>query len=92
MVKNQPANDGDAGDMGLIPGLGRSSGVGNGNPFQYSCQENSMDRRAWRATVHGVAKIRTQLSDSACTHTHMHDICMIEWFVRSRQWASARSR
>ena len=62
MVKNPPANDGD-GDVGLIPGLGRSSGVGNGNPLQYSCLENSLDRRAWRATVHGVAKIQTQLSD-----------------------------
>jgi len=45
-----------AGDLGLIPGLGRSPGVGNGNPLQYSCLENSMDRGAWRATVHGVAK------------------------------------
>ena len=53
MVKNPPAN---AGDMGLIPGLGRSPGEGNGNPFQYSCLENPMDRGAWWATVHGVAK------------------------------------
>ena len=45
----------DAGDQGLIPGLGSSSGEGNGNPLQYSCLENSMDRGAWRATVHGVA-------------------------------------
>ena len=45
-----------AGDMGLIPGLGRSPGEGNGNPLQYSCPENSMDRGAWRATVHGVLK------------------------------------
>ena len=52
-VKNPPAN---AGDTGLIPGSGRSPGEGNGNPFQYSCLENSMDRGAWRATVHGVAK------------------------------------
>ena len=50
---------GDAGDTGLIPGSGRSSGVGNGNPLQTSCLENSMDRGAWRATVHGVAKIWT---------------------------------
>ena len=48
-----------AGDLGLIPGLGRSPGEGNGNPLQYSCLENSMDRGAWRATVHGVAKSRT---------------------------------
>ena len=45
-----------AGDMGLIPGLGRPPGEGNGNPLQYSCLENSMDRGAWQAIVHGVAK------------------------------------
>ena len=44
------------GDMGLIPGSGRSVGEGNGNPFQYSCLENFMNRRAWQATVHGVTK------------------------------------
>ena len=54
-VKNLPANAGDAGDMGSIPGLGRSPGEGNGNPLQYSCPENPMDRGAWWATVHGVA-------------------------------------
>ena len=53
MVKNLPAN---AGDPGLIPGSGRSPGEGNGYPLQYSCLENSMDRGAWRATVHGVTK------------------------------------
>ena len=50
-------------DPGLIPGLGRSPGEGNGNPLWYSCLENSMDRGAWWATVHGVAKTRIQLSD-----------------------------
>ena len=53
----------NAGDPGLIPGLGRSPGEGNGNPLQYSCLENSMDRGAWQATVHGVAKSQTQLRD-----------------------------
>ena len=53
VVKNLPAS---AGDLGSIPGLGRSPGEGNGNPLQYCCLENSMDRRAWRATVHGVVK------------------------------------
>ena len=53
----------DAGDPGSNPGLGRSPGEGNGNPLQYSCLENPMDRGAWRAIVHGVAKSRTQLSD-----------------------------
>ena len=46
----------NAGDLGLIPGLGRFSGEGNGNPFQYSCLENPMDRGAWKAAVHGVAE------------------------------------
>ena len=45
-----PAKAGDTGDVGLIPGLGRSPGIGNGNPLQYSCMENSMDRGAWWAT------------------------------------------
>ena len=53
----------DAGDPGSIPGSGRSPGEGNGNPLQYSCLENPMDRGARWATVHGVAKSRTQLSD-----------------------------
>ena len=48
-----------AGDPGSIPGLGRSPGEGNGNPLQYSCLENSIDRGAWQATVHGVVKSRT---------------------------------
>ena len=62
MVKNLPANAGDIRDRGLIPGSGRSSGGGNGNPLQYSCLENSMDRGAWLATVHGVTKSWAQLS------------------------------
>ena len=53
VVKNLPANAGDVKDAGSIPGLGTSHGVGNGNPFQYSCLENSMDRGAWRATTMG---------------------------------------
>ena len=53
MIKNLPAN---AGDVGLIPGLGRYPGEGNGNPLQYSCLGNPMDRRAWQTTVHRVAK------------------------------------
>ena len=61
----------NAGDSGSIPGLGRSAGEGTGNPFQYSCLENPMDRGAWWATVHGVAKSRTQqkqLSTGQLTH------------------------
>ena len=58
MVKNPPANAGDAGHTGLIPGSGGSLGGGNGNPLQYSCLENPMDRGAW-PTVHAVVKNRT---------------------------------
>ena len=54
MVKNPSASVGDAGDRGLISGSGRFPGGGNGNPLQYSCLENPMDRGAWQATVHGV--------------------------------------
>ena len=61
-VKNPPASEGDIGDAGLIPGWGRSPGVGNGNSLQYSCLENSMYGGAWQATVHGVTKSQTQLS------------------------------
>ena len=56
MVKNLPANAGDVRDLGSIPGLGRSLGVGNGNPLQYSCLGNPKDRGAWLATVHEVAE------------------------------------
>ena len=56
MVKNPPANAGDTGDMGLIPGLGRSPRGGNGNPLQYSCLGNPTDRGDLWAIVHGVAK------------------------------------
>ena len=58
MVKNPPANAGNARDTGSIPELGRSLGVRNGNPLQYSCLKNFMDGRDWQATVHGVAKSR----------------------------------
>ena len=57
----------NAGDLGSIPGLGRSPGEGNGNPLQYSCLENPMDGGAWWATVHGVAKSWTRLSDFTFT-------------------------
>ena len=59
-VKNLPVN---AGDAGLIPGLRRSPGGGNGNPLQYSCLKNPMDRAAWWATVQGVTKSQTRLSN-----------------------------
>ena len=63
MVKNLPANPGDAGDTDLIPGLGRSPGEGNGNPLQYSCLGNLMHKGAWWATVHGVMKNWTKMNN-----------------------------
>ena len=65
LLKNLPANAGDTGDAGSIPGSGRSPGVGNGNPLHYSCLEKHKDRGAWQATVHGVTQSQMQLS----THT-----------------------
>ena len=78
VIKKPPANSGDAVDVGSIPGWGRSPRWGNGNPLQSSCLGNPMDRGAWRATVHGVSKSQTLLSNWACvcvcahTHTHTH--------------------
>ena len=65
VVKNPPANAGDARNAGSIPGLGRSPGVGNGNPLLYSCLENSLGREAMSATVHGATKSQTSLSNGA---------------------------
>ena len=65
VVKNPPTSAGDTRDRGSIPGLGRSPGVGNGSPLQYSCLENPMDRGAWHATVHKVEKSPTRLSNQA---------------------------
>ena len=65
-VKNPPAmwkTICSAGDTGSVPELGKTPGEGNGNPLQYSCLENSMDKGAWQATVHGVAKSQTRLSN-----------------------------
>ena len=70
MVENLPASAGDVRDLSLIPGSGRSPGGGNGNPLQYSRLENPMDREAWQATVHGVAKSRTWLK-RVSTRTHL---------------------
>ena len=69
----EPASVGDIRIMGSVPGLGRSPGGGQGNPIQYSCLKNPMDRGAWQATVcHGVAKSWTQLSLHAHIHTPPH--------------------
>ena len=65
LVKNPPASAGDIRDVSSISGSERCPGGENGNPLQYSCLENYMDRRAWQATVHGVAKSWTRLDDGA---------------------------
>ena len=69
VVKNLPANAGDAGHVGSIPESERSPGEGNGNPLQYSCLENSVDRGAWEATVHRVPKSWTRWSTHTGTQT-----------------------
>ena len=76
VVRNPSANEGDAEDAGSIFGSGRPLGGRYGNLFQYSCLGNSMDKRAWRATVHGVVKSWIQLSDWAHTRTFVkHPMC-----------------
>ena len=67
----------NAGDLGSIPGLGRPPGEGNGNPLQYSCLENPMDGGAWGATVHGVAKSRTRLSNFT------HSLILQTWLTQN---------
>ena len=76
MVKNPPAKAEDTSDTGLIPGLGRSPGEGNGNPLQYSCLENLTDRGAWQAMVHRVSRVRCDWSGLACRRplTSLHGV------------------
>ena len=69
VIKNLPTYAGDAGDTGSIPGSGRLPGGGHGNPLQYSCLGNPMDQGAWRATVHGVTKNWTRLSNWSCSRS-----------------------
>ena len=75
MLKNTPANVRDTRDAGSLPGLGRSPGGGHGNPLQYSCLENSMDRGARRATVHGVAESdRAEVTEQAHIHENRKNL------------------
>ena len=74
MVKNLPANAGDVNDTDWIPGSGRASGGGHGHPLQYPCLENPMDRGAWQATVHSVAKSQTRLKGLS-VHTLLFTAC-----------------
>ena len=80
VVKKLPANAGGIRDMGLIPRSGRSPGAENGNPFQHSCLENSMDRGAWWAIVYGAARSTARLS--VRTHTHTHLILCFNRFLK----------
>ena len=78
--KESASNAGDAGDTGLIPGSGRSSGGGHGNPLQYSCLENPMDRGAWWVRVHRVTKNQTRLKQLS---THAHYLTNVNCFYFS---------
>ena len=69
VVKNPPANAGDPGDMGSIPGSGRSPGQGHGKPLHYFCLENPMDSGAWQAIDHVVTKSQTQLKQLSTQHS-----------------------
>ena len=82
VVKNLPTSAGDIRDMASVPGLGRSSGGGHGNPLQYSCLENPMDRGAWLATVHRVAKSQTQLKP-LCTARNLIIVILIVFYIIS---------
>ena len=89
MVENLPANARDTRDTGLISGSGKSPGERNGNSLQHSCLENSMDRRVWQATVHGVGHGKLDTTVYLCvpaythTHTHTHTHTLngtLKWF------------
>ena len=77
VVKNSPAKAGDARNMGSIPGSGIFPAVGNGNPLQYFCLENPMDRGAWQATVHGIARVGHNLA----TKPPQHFVYFPSWFL-----------
>ena len=81
MVKNPLANERKAKDTGSSPGSGRSPEEGNGNPLQYSCLENPMDRGAWWATVHGVA-MSQDITEHTHTHTHTHPLSLTDLGIR----------
>ena len=77
----------NAGDLGLIPGSGRSPGEGNGNPLQYSCLENPMDRGAWQSTVHGVARVGHNLAIKPSPWTVAHQAPLSMGFPRQEYWS-----
>ena len=91
--KESSCNAGDVEDSSSIPGSGRSPRGGNGNLLQYSCLENPMDRGAWQATVHRVARSQIQLSDwvhthsHRHTHTHMPKLAYLNWYTHLSPWS-----
>ena len=90
VVKNPPANAGDARHAGSIPGSGKSLGVGNGNPLQYTCMENSMDRGAWWAAVHGITKSWTRLkrlSSSSSSSRALGVKTKIDAMYQRKKWS-----
>ena len=82
VIKNLPANSGDAGKTDSIVWSGRSSGVGNDNPLQYFCQDKSMDKAAWWFTVHWLTKSQTQLSKWVHMHKHTHSLTYIKMICK----------
>ena len=82
MIKNPSTNEGDVRDMGSIPGLRRSPGGGHGNPLQYSCLENPMDRGVWQVLAHRVAKSRTRLKRLS-THAQHNLYLVIIFYCQS---------
>ena len=91
VVKNLPANAGDIRDMGSILGFRRSPGEGHSNPLQYSCLENSMDKGAWQATVHGFTKSQTQLKQLS-TYTSKDMYKQILFTIANRLTINCRQR
>ena len=89
VVKNSPANAGDIGDEGSIPGSGRSPGGGNGNPLQYSYLGNPMDRGGWQATAHRVTQSQTRLKRR---NMHVHDAQSFMEVQAGLPWFSAPGR
>ena len=101
VVKYLPKNARATGVAGSIPGSGWSPGGENGNPLQYSCLGNPMDRGVWQPTVHGVAKSWTQLSDWVVTHTkcvyiyihiHTHTLTRIFWALKERKFCHLQTK
>ena len=93
-VKSPPANAGDTGKAGSIPGSGRSSEGGHGNPLQHSCLENSMDIEAWKVTVHGITesdKTKATWRALARAHAHTHTHTLVSFYLITELWKDVHS-